>query len=151
MGTFEIINAIVSLLGGGIMTMWAQTSKDRHEERLHRLELADRTEASTTAAREYKAQWKGFYWIRGGIALIVTTYFFILPAAAVFIDGVQVVIGYYDTSKGFWPWSATLESVAWVKAGASDAQRVIVMDPVRNNVLISIIGMYFGNQFARRG
>jgi hypothetical protein len=151
MGTFEMINAILSLLGGGIMTMWAQGAKDRHEERLHRLEMADRTEGSTTAAREHKAQWKGFYWIRGTIALIVTAYFFIVPSVAVFIAGVQIVIGYYDVSAGLWPWSSNIEAVAWVKAGAADPDHIIVMDPVRNNVLISIIGMYFGNQFARRG
>lgn len=146
-----MINAVLSLLGGGIMTMWAQSAKDRHEERLHQLERFDRTEASTASARNAQVAWKGFYWIRGAIALIVTAYFFLLPAAAVLIDGIQVVIGYYDTARGFWPWSSDLESVAWIKTGASDAQRVIVMDPVRNNVLISIIGMYFGNQFARRG
>ena len=152
MGTFELINAAVSLLGGAALTIWSNAQKDRHEEHLRSMERRHAAEESSRAAREVTAPWSGYYWIRGAIALIVISYFFLLPAVAVlWLDGVQVIIGYYDTAQGFWPWSSSQESVAWVKTGASDAVRVLVFDPVKNNVLVSIIGMYFGNQFARRG
>lgn len=152
MGTFELINAIASLVGGALLTIWSQKAKDLHEERTYRKEQFDRTEGSVQSARNFVAPWKGHYWIRGAIALIVVAYFFIVPAIALlFIPGVQVVIGYYDTAHGFWPWSSPMEGVTWVKTGAADAARVLVYDPVKNNVLISIIAMYFGNQFARRG
>jgi hypothetical protein len=152
MGTFELINAAVSLLGGAVLTIWSNSQKDRHEEHLRSMERQNAREESTRAAREVVAPWKGYYWIRGAIAITVAAYFFIIPAVVVlFMDGVQVVIGYYDTAYGFWPWSSPQESVTWVKTGAADAARVLVYDPVKNNVLISVIGMYFGNQFARRG
>lgn len=151
MGTFELINGIVSLIGGGILTLWAQSRQDLAAEREWRAGMQDRTESSTQSARGHKASWKGYYWVRGAIALIVVAYFFILPAVPLFVDGVQIVIGYYDTSAGFWPWQSNFEAVNWVKTGAADAQRVFVLDPVRNNVLIAIIAMYFGNQFTRRG
>ena len=150
MGTFELINAIASLVGGGILTLWAQSRQDLADERKYRTGQQERTEASSTAARDHKPAWKGYYWIRGAIALIVVSYFFILPAVPLFVDGVQIVIGYYDTSQGFWPWQTDFEAVNWVKTGAADAQRVFVMDPVRYNILIAIIAMYFGNQFTRR-
>lgn len=151
MGTFELINAVASLFGGAILTIWSQSQKDRHEEHIRSVERFDRQEQSTVGAREVVAPWKGYYWIRGAIALIVIAYFFIVPSIAVlWMDGVQVVVGYYDTAYGFWPWSSPQESVTWVKTGAEDALRVLVYDPVKNNVLISITAMYFGNQFARR-
>lgn len=152
MGTFELINALASLFGGAVLTIWSQSQKDRHEAHMRSMERFDRAEGSTVAAREVVAPWKGFYWVRSAIALLVMAYFFALPALVVlFLDGVQVVIGYYDTAYGFWPWSSPQENVSWVKAGASDPARILVFDPIKNNVLISITAMYFGNQFARRG
>lgn len=150
MGTFELINAIASLIGGGILTLWSQSRQDLAEERKWRAGNQERTELSVGAAREHEGKWKGYYWIRGAIALIVVSYFFILPAAPLFVDGIQVVIGYYDTANGFWPWQGSAEAVHWIKTGAADAQKVFVLDPIRNNVLIAIIAMYFGNQFTRR-
>lgn len=151
MGTFELINAIVSLIGGGILTAWSQRMKDQAEFQRMSLERFQASESSTVSAREHPAPWQGFYWVRSAIALLVIAYFFLVPVAAVFMDGIQVIVGYYDTTQGFWPWSNPSEAVTWVKTGAADASKVIVYDPVRNNVLISIIGMYFGNQFTRRG
>jgi len=151
MGTFELINAIASLIGGGILTLWSQRAQDLAEERKFRAGQQERQAQATDAARNHKAQWKGFYWVRGAIALIVVSYFFLVPSLAIFMDGVQVAVGYYDTANGFWPWSGSYEAVTWVKAGAAEPTTTMVFDPVRNNVLISIIAMFFGNQFTRRG
>lgn len=150
MGTFEIINAVGSLILGGVMTIWSQAMKDRAQQQEWLIQRAKLGEESVENARKHEASWKGFYWVRSAIALIVVSYFFLVPSLVVFVDGVQVVIGYYDTARGFWPWSSDFESVTWVKVGATLPDKVMVYDPVRNNVLISIISMYFGNQFARR-
>lgn len=150
MGTFELINAAGSLLMGGVMTIWAQAMKDRADQQKMLMERYSAGEKSVVTAREHVAQWKGFYWVRSAIALIVIAYFFLAPFAALFIDNVQVAIGYYDTVRGFWPWSSDYESVTWILTGSLDATRTLTYDPVKNNVLISIIAMYFGNQFARR-
>jgi hypothetical protein len=150
MGTFEIINAAVSLGLGAVMTIWAQALKDAAERQRMLMERYTAGEQSIQAARNHEAPWKGFYWVRSAIAVTVVIYFFLVPVIALCINGVQVVVGYYDVTQGFWPWSSDFESVTWIKAGAAEPLRVLVYDPVRNNVLISIISMYFGNQFARR-
>ena len=151
MGTFELINAGVSLGLSGLLTIWQQARKDQYETNKMLLERHAAAEGSITAAREVQAPWKGFYWVRSAIALVVISYFFLVPLIAMIMGNVQVIVGYFDISQGYWPWSAEYESVTWVKTGPSNADRVLVYDPVRNNVLISIISMYFGNQFARRG
>lgn len=151
MGTFELLNAVISLFGGGLLTLWAQGRKDRHEEMQAALVRFDRIESSAVSARMHDAKWKGFYWVRGLIALLAASYFFLLPGVSVlFFSDVGVVIGYFDVSGGFWPWSSSVESVTWIKTGPSDAGRVLVYDPVKNNIMLSITAMFFGNQFARR-
>jgi len=152
----ELIVGLLSLFGSGIMTMWAQRSADLAEERRYRSAQSAATEASTEAARSHSAKWTGFYWIRGAIALIVIFYFFFWPSfpaivAAFSGDPIQVVVGYYDTTDGFWPWQVSMESIHWVKTGSSDPNAVVsVFSPVQNTALIAIVGFFFGNQVTRR-
>jgi hypothetical protein len=152
MGTFELINAIGSLVGGGLLTIWAQSMKDRAEREKLALESAlqrhQATDASQTAAREFKGD-KGFHVTRRAIALIVVlsaiTMPIILPA---FVPDITIVVGYYDTARGFWPWSSSYETINWIAIGSG--LRPIVISPVTNNILITIIGMFFGNQITKR-
>jgi hypothetical protein len=65
-----------------------------------------------------------------------------------FIPDITIVIGYYDTARGFWPWSSTYETINWIAIGSG--LRPIVISPVTNNILITIIGMFFGNQITKR-
>ncbi len=152
MGTFELINAVASLLLGGVMTLWSQGMKDRAEREKMALQAAlDRhaaTEASQKAAREFEGQ-AGFHYTRRAIALIVVVCGIALPIILpAFYSDITIVIGYYDTARGFWPWSATYETIHWVAAGTGN--RPIVVSPVTNNILITIIGMFFGNQIVKR-
>jgi hypothetical protein len=48
---------------------------------------------------------------------------------------ITIVIGYYDTARGFWPWSSTYETINWIAIGSG---------------LRPIIGMFFGNQITKR-
>lgn len=81
MGTFELINAVASLLLGGVMTLWSQGMKDRAEREKMALQAAlDRhaaTEASQKAAREFEGQ-AGFHYTRRAIALIVVICVFVM-------------------------------------------------------------------------
>ena len=64
MGTFELINAIGSLVGGGLLTIWSQAIKDRTEREKLALEAMlqrhQATDASQSSAREFKGD-KGFH------------------------------------------------------------------------------------------
>ncbi|MEM9226330.1 MAG: hypothetical protein AAGA45_00015 [Verrucomicrobiota bacterium] len=150
MGTFELINAAVSLVSSGIMTFWGQALADRQETQRMLIERYNAGEKSVTSARQHEAKFKGFYWVRSGIAGLAAIYFFIIPFIALLMGDTSVIVGYFDITQGFWPWSSDFESVTWVKLGPADASRVLVYDPVKNNIMISIVTMYFGNQFARR-
>jgi hypothetical protein len=152
MGTFELINAISSLVLGGIMTVWSQSIKDRSEREKLALQVAlehhQATEASQIKAREFQSS-SGFHMTRRAIALIVVIAVVLLPILlpAIYSD-ITIVIGYYDTTKSIWPWVNTYESIHWIAAGSGT--RPIVISPVMNNILITIIGMFFGNQMVKR-
>ena len=152
MGTFEIINAVSSLFLGGVMTIWSQSIRDRAEREKLALQSAlkrhQATDDSQSKAREFEGQ-KGFHFTRRAIALIVVLSGITLPILLpVFYPDVTIVIGYYDTARGFWPWSSTYETINWVAVGTG--LRPIVISPVTNNILITIIGMFFGNQITKR-
>ena len=152
MGTFELINAIGSLVGGGLLTIWSQAIKDRTEREKLALEAAlqrhQATNTSQSAAREFKGD-KGFHFTRRAIALLVVISAITLPILLpAFISDITIVIGYYDTVHGFWPWSSTYETINWIVIGSG--LRPIIISPVTNNILITIIGMFFGNQITKR-
>ncbi|MEE4211481.1 MAG: hypothetical protein V2I43_19720 [Parvularcula sp.] len=152
MGTFELINAIGSLVGGGLLTIWAQGMKDRADRERLALEAAlarhEATENAQARAREFRSD-RGFHFTRRLIAIIVVLSVVLLPVIlpAIYPD-MTIVIGYYDTARGFWPWSSTYETINWVAVGSG--VRPIVISPVTNNILITIIGMFFGNQITKR-
>lgn len=82
-------------------------------------------------------------------ALIVIISAITLPIILLaFIPDITIVIGYYDTARGFWPSSSTYETINWIAIGSG--LRPIVISPVTNNILITIIGMFFGNQITKR-
>lgn len=66
----------------------------------------------------------------------------------VIISAGITVFGYYGTTGSFWPWSSTYETINWIAVGSGLCP--IVFSPVTNNILITIIGMFFGNQMTER-
>ena len=152
MGTFELINAVASLIIGGILTLWSQGIKDRADREKLMLDAAlkrhEVTDASQRAAREFQGQ-AGYHMTRRAIALIVVISAITLPILLpAFIPDITIVIGYYDTARGFWPWSSTYETINWIAIGSG--LRPIVISPVTNNILLTVIGMFFGNQITKR-
>ena len=104
----------------------------------------DKAIAQAEAARNVETKWKGFYWVRGAMALICAMYFFIFPVIAVlFTSSMQIVIGYVDVF-GIPLFGLEQEMLFWVKfgSGAEDA-KVLVYDPVKNNIMLSIIGIFW--------
>jgi len=154
--SMELINLLLSTAGSAWLTMHAQSKADLAEERKFNAANYEKRIAATEAARNADAKWKGFYWIRGSIAIIAAVYFFIAPLLAIFLTAcfdvpIQIVIGYTDVF-GLPIWGLNQDMVFWIKLGsASPDASVLVYDPVKNNIMMSIIGMYFGNQIARRG
>lgn len=152
MGTFELVNAVSSLVLGGVMTIWSQGMKDRIEREKFALEAAlqmhKATDSSQKSARKFEGQ-AGFHFTRRAIALIVIVSGITLPILLpVFFADITIVIGYYDTAQGFWPWSSSYETINWIAIGSG--LRPIVISPVTNNIMITIIGMFFGNQMTKR-
>lgn len=148
--SLEMINFLVTAGGSAWLTMAAQKQADLAAERKHNAAFYTEAVAAAEAARVAEPKWKGFYWVRGAMALICATYFFIVPLIAMLIGNVQIVVGYVDLVASIIPGYSS-DVVLWIKlgSGAPDAP-VLVYDPVKNNIMLSIVGMYFGNQVARR-
>lgn len=150
MGTFELINALGSTaLGGGLTMLGAMTKASLERARFQHLASLDRKKAAelaTVTAREFRST-AGFHFTRRTIALSVVLCGLLAPVLAPVFWDVSVAIGYYDTTHGFWPWEIPKDSIHWVVTGNSG--RVITISPILNNVILSITGMFFGNQFVK--
>lgn len=150
MGTFELINLVGSTALSLLGTMMANSQAALQREREWRFKVHAAQEGSTGAARAFGGHWHGYYWARVLIALLACGYLFVLPVAAVFIDGVQIVVGFYDTSTSIWPWSSPVDAIHWVKAGAADPVRIVFIYPAQTNIALTVVGFFFGNQIGRR-
>ncbi|MEO0797169.1 MAG: hypothetical protein AAFX93_18605 [Verrucomicrobiota bacterium] len=152
----EILSGFATAIGSAIITIHSNNLKDRHDLMMAQLTQHQATVDAANAARSHEAKWKGLYWVRSAIALIVICAYFLWPLLPVIIGAikglpVQIAVGYYDTVGASWPWQVSMEQIHWIKVGSSAPDAVVsVLDPVRNIAMISIIGFYFGNQAARR-
>jgi len=147
--TAELLTFLVTAGGSAWMTLAGARAADQALKDKWNSKHYTEAVAEAEAARTVEAKWKGFYWVRGAMALICATYFFIVPLIAMLQGNVQIMIGYTDF-VGI-PFLGGDDLTIWIKMGSSapDA-RILVYDPVKNNIMLSIIGMYFGNQVARR-
>jgi len=141
----SVTNVFENLSRGAVMS-----DEDR---RKFALEAFKEQEKSQSDARNAKGG-IGFHKTRQWIAKTVIAVYFIGPFAIPFIAAlfglsVQVSIGYFDTSQGFWPWQVDTQVVNWVTIGA-EGGFPIVITPVMNNSVLTIIGMFFGNQMVKR-
>jgi len=167
MGTLELINFGTSIFGGAGITMasnglnavldvFTELSKSRREEKQEQhdrdIEGFDKTDGSQKSAREHIGS-KGFHKTRQWIAKHVIFCYFIVPmlmpfVAAMFGIPVEISIGYFDISRG-WPWQADVEIVQWQHIGVPGGVPIVIT-PVMSNCAITIIGMFFGNQMAKK-
>ena len=149
MGYFELANMLGSSLLGAVLTIWKQRIADDQERFKMALQGFQASEESQSPRLAFRSD-KGFHLTRRIIALLVITTLVCGPVVfPLLVSDLAIVIGYYDTSRGFWPWSGTVQSVQWIGFGSADASRVITISPVHNNMAMTIIGMFFGNQMTK--
>lgn len=63
---------------------------------------------------------------------------------------VAIVVGYLDTNYGWLPWQTPHDAIVWIGAGSPDASRVITIYPAMHGMINTIMGLFFGNQIAKR-
>jgi len=170
---FELINLGMSTFGGGAMTMVGnvinnipsldsvtglinsisanrlEKGKQEHKEAIETFEAIDK---STKDAREFKGT-DGFHKTRQFIAKLVIITYFVLPFVLPFLGSLvglsfTVTYGYYDVFQK-WPWSESVEIVKWITIG-NEGGIPMLIHPVMNNVVISITGLFFGNQMVKK-
>jgi len=163
----ELVTLGGSIFGGGALTMASNIvnsgltvvenlskagSIGESERRAFAIETAKLQASNNKSAREVKAS-AGFHRTRQAIALIVIiSYFVVMPllpfmASLVGID-ILLSIGFIDITQG-WPWQAPVENVHWITIGSPEGTPLVIT-PVMNNAVLSIIGMFFGNQMVKR-
>ena len=170
---FELINLGMSTFGGGAMTMVGnvinnipsldsvtnlintigtkrlENKKENNEQSIKEHEA---NEKSSKGAREFKGT-EGYHKTRQWIAKTVIVTYFVLPFVLPFIGALvgvpfTVSYGYYDIFQK-WPWSESVEVVKWITIG-NEGGIPMLIHPVMNNVVISIVGMFFGNQMVKK-
>lgn len=167
MGTVEMLNLGMSIAGGAGLTMAGNVTntvlnvfnnlseiafKNREQKHDQDVEKHDKTEESQTNAREFKGT-EGFHKTRQWIAKRVINCYFVIPMILPFIAAMlglplTITIGYFDITHG-WPWQESIETVQWITIG-NPGGFPIVITPVMNNAVITIIGMFFGNQMVKK-
>ena len=159
MGTIELINFGMSAFGSGGLTIAGNVINSLIDGNVESRKLShkqdgekfDKTEKSQKSAREFKGN-PGFHKTRQWIAKVIIFCYFVLPLTLPFFAAciglpVTIMLGYYDVSHG-WPWQESIQNVQWITIGA-EGSFPIVITPVMNNTVISIIGMFFGNQMVK--
>ncbi len=152
-GGFTMASNIVNAGLDAIDGLGAAASERKREEHERKMQAQEASEKSTLSARAFKGT-PGFHKTRQWIAKRVIWCYFIAPIVVPLMGsliGVPVAfnIGYYDISQG-WPWQESVENIEWVTLGVKGGI-TIVMTPVMNHCVLTIVGFFFGNQVAKRG
>ena len=104
-------------------------------------------ESSSNDSGKYKAA-TGFHLTRRLIALLCVISIIVLPIVLpVFMDA-SVTFGYIENSRSLLPWVSETPVTKWISVG--DATKNIVITPLQTNIMISIIGLFFGNTVTKR-
>ena len=97
---FEIITMLGSTVLGGVMSVWAESRKDKAEHQKLLITRGEFGAKAVKAARDVKD--KGFQWTRRIIALSSVFAIVILPKlVAVYYPTVDVTVGYTNFQPGF--------------------------------------------------
>lgn len=92
----------------------------------------------------------GFHITRRIIALTCVFSIIVLPIILPVFSGesISIAYGYVENSWSILPWVSEVPVVKWVVFG--DATKTIVINPIMNNIIISIIGLFMGNQISKK-
>ena len=97
---------------------------------------------------KYKSS-TGFHITRRIIALLCVISIIVLPIILPVFADASVTFGYIENSRSFLPWVNEAPVTKWLSVG--DATKNIVITPLQTNIMISIIGLFFGNTVAKKG
>jgi hypothetical protein len=142
MGTVELANFFASTLTAGVLTVWGAKIKNAQALQQMQMEVFQAQAGIKKAALEFKSD-AGFHFTRRAIAMLVVTTLVCGSVLLPVIADAPVAVGYIKSVSSFWAGDTT--AIEWIAADPG----TIMISPVHNNMGISIIGMFFGNQFVK--
>jgi len=159
----QIIELFGGIVAGGALTVIGNVIngildlafKSRQQEHDNKLETFEATDKSQMFARAFKGT-KGFHKTRQHIAKVVIYCMFVLPMVIPFLvcwgtkRSVTIVFGWYETRRGWLPWSEENTTVQWISIGGEAGSIPILITPTLSSAAMIIIGMFFGNQMMKR-
>jgi len=104
-------------------------------------------ESSSNDSGKYRAS-TGFHLTRRLIALLCVISIIVLPIILPVLMDASVTFGYIENSRSLLPWVSDTPVTKWISVG--DATKNIVITPLQTNIMISIIGLFFGNTVTKR-
>ena len=142
----ELITMLGSTVLGGVMSVWGQSLKAKHEHHKLLLQRSDFNATQVNTAREHGKTDTHFAWTRRLIALSAVFAIIVLPkVVAVWYPEVSVIVGYSEIQGGFWKnlFGSESEVVKW------QAARGFVITPLDTHIVSAIVGLYFGAGFTK--
>ena len=140
---FEIITMLGSTVLGGVMSVWAESRKDKAEHQKLLITRGEFGQKAVKAARDVKD--KGFQWTRRIIALSSVFAIVILPKlVAVYYPTVDVTVGYTNFQPGFLFLTQSKDVFEWITFQG------LVITQLDTNLVSAIIGMYFGGSLVSK-
>ncbi len=127
------------------MKIWAQSRQDREMEQSYIIRSSLAQDKIYRSAREYQGGW-GFSWTRRFIAIVAVLFIIVWPKVApVLSPETPVIVSTPIYYKGGWLWSETMSyyDFTW-KEGA------IFLTPLDTNLMVAIIGLFFGSEITKR-
>jgi len=104
-------------------------------------------ESSVNDTGKYKAS-TGFHITRRIIALTCVFCVIVLPMLLPVFYNITYSYGYIENTWSMLPWVDETPVVKWISFG--DGINNVVVTPLMINVMLSIIGLFFGNQITKR-
>jgi hypothetical protein len=102
---------------------------------------------SSNDSGKYRSE-TGFHITRRVIALLCVLSIIVLPIVLPVFYDITITFGYVENFRALLPWRDDIPVIKWIVVG--NAERNIVITPIMNNIIINIIGMFFGNQISKR-
>lgn len=142
---------LAQMLGSGALSAFLTLKKQgmEDEQRRWEMQLAGHSETEKSQRSRINLP-RGTMITRRVIAIMMVLCYLAPIWIPLFRPDVAIVVGYIDTSYGWLPWSTPQDAIVWVGAGSVDASRVITIFPAMHGMINTIIGLFFGNQIAKR-
>lgn len=139
----DLIPLLGGTLVGGLLKLWGmkQESQKIRDEALYRMA------GLKTKDRQDARAWDGKYvqWTRRAIALMAVGSIIVLPKVAAIFTDLTVIYGTVEWNSGFLFFTEGKDVVKWT------TMKGLVITPLDVQVVLSIIGLYFGGSLVGHG